>query len=82
LGTSRLRPCKSRRRTADRAHGGDEMPSGHPRDLGGNVGQAGHRKMAEDAVEAQRDVNRRVGFRQGGGEIGDVKSEIDARPSG
>ncbi|MEA2728036.1 MAG: hypothetical protein QOF70_2511 [Acetobacteraceae bacterium] len=58
------------------------MPSGHPRDLGGNVGQAGHRKMAEDAVEAQRDVNRRVGFRQGGGEIGDVKSEIDARPSG
>jgi hypothetical protein len=58
------------------------MPSGHPRDLGGNVGQAGHCKMAEDTVEAQRDVNRRVGFRQGGGEIGDVKSEIDARPSG
>src|ERR1700727_2205608 len=48
---------EDRRRTADRAHGGDEMSPGHPRYLGGNFGQAGHRKMAQHTVEAQRDVN-------------------------
>jgi hypothetical protein len=63
--------------TADWTDRRYEISSGNTREPRGNLGQNCGRQMTEDAVETQRDVDRRVGFWKRGGEIGDVKGEID-----
>jgi hypothetical protein len=69
-------------RTADRPHGGDQMPSRHARDLRADLRQAGHRQMIEHAVKAKSEIDEGVRFRQSAPQICDLKCQADAGKAG
>jgi hypothetical protein len=70
------------RGTANGAHGGDQVASGHPGNLRCHPEQDRRRQMTQHTIEAEGDVYRAACFRHPVRQIRDIESQAHAREPG